>query len=186
MKKFLEEYNQELNKLNNQLEAKKNQQKKIEAEIEEVKSDVKDNTKKGRFTDFLRGKNTERLAKLLANKQIIDFEVEALSESYIEGDKNVIKKALNYLEAAQREVDKIYNNFEAKRIEGRELIKRGQELTRTYSYEDENREKHKIFSKAKSELQYVLNAKMTEGDEVIFARGYREDIDFLKEILERD
>lgn len=185
MEKALKAYQNEMNKFSNQLAERKAEQSRLQDEINAIKSDVKTNAKKGKLSSLLRGNDTDRLAKLLAEKQIVDIEVEALTEVANQGDDEAVAKAINYIDKAQEESERVQKEFENKRLEAEALMTQARQMLSEYSVTQQNGSIKAIFNKVRADLDGVLSCKYTEKDHSVFERGLREDLSYLKEILTR-
>lgn len=174
-----------MNKFSKQLDERRAEQARLQSEINDIKSDVKNNAKKGKLSSLLRGNDTDRLAKLLAEKQIVDIEVEALMEVASQGDEEAVAKAINYIDKAQEETERVRAEFEAKREEAESLMAQALEMQSKYGVREQSQAVDEIYYKVRADLNGVLSPKYTERDHQLFERGLREDLSYLKEILSR-
>lgn len=184
MQKTLKKYQDTYAKFNKNIQECKAEQKRLDEEIQAIKTGVKDNAKKGKLSSLLRGTETDRLAKLLASKQIIDIEVEAIEEANKNNDNEVVKRALEFLNAVEEENDKESKIYEQKRQEAQRMIDEGKKMAAKYSIMSCITASNIRVNQARYELNGVLDHRMTNEEKSEFARG-SSSIQKLKDILSR-
>lgn len=184
MEKALKKYQEVYAKCNSNLEEAKAEQKRLEEEIQAIKTGVKENAKKGKFTSLLKGKQTDKLAKLLASKQIIDLEVEAIEENNKNNNNNdVVAAALEYIAAVEKNNESIKEFYRQEREKAEKELERAKEICKKYNVFSQIAETNRQERIAQGNLNGVLKDRITDADKSRLIGS--DSLSVVKEILTR-
>lgn len=183
MEKALKKYQDEFTKLNQHQDDMKAEQKRLAQEIEDFKVSVKTDAKKSTLSSVLKRSDSDKLAKLLAQKQIIDLEVEALDELANQSDNEVIQKAIKYIEKAQEKEKQIKEECQKKLDEALEMKAQAEQIIKENDFYAVNRKVTALSYEVRRNLSPTLQPLLTQEDNK--ALGFTNNLELLKKIITR-
>lgn len=182
MEKSLKKYQESISKYYRNLEECKEEKRKVQEEIQAVKNGVKENAKKGKLSSLLKISDTDKLTKLLAYESIVDIQMQSITEVLTHNDNDIVRAALKYLDAVEKENDRIAEEYQRKRKEAQEKIEEGKKMAMKYSHMSQIADTSMRINQARYELSGILDKKITEQDKRSLTGA---SIQQLKDILTR-